>query len=63
MVTCHERSPRFKTAKKKKERKKKEGGVVCVGGGASEYYPHPIMISIITLTTLMDIKIVCDMVI
>lgn len=33
------------------------------GGGASEYYPHPIMISIITLTTLMDIKIVCDMVI
>lgn len=33
------------------------------GVGASEYYPHPIMISIITLTTLMDIKIVCDMVI
>lgn len=46
--------------KKTKKRKKKEGGV---GGGASEYYPHPIMISIITLTTLMDIKIVCDMVI
>lgn len=29
----------------------------------SKYYPHPIMISIITLTTLMDIKIVCEMVI
>lgn len=33
------------------------------GGGGSEYHSHPIMISIITLTTLMDIKIVCDMVI
>ena len=54
MVTFHERSPRFKTATKR---------VGLEGGGASEYYPHPIMISIITLTTLMDIKIVCDMVI
>lgn len=37
--------------------------VVCVCVGGAEYYPHPIMISIRTLTTLMDIKIVCDMVI
>lgn len=55
MVTFHERSPRLRTATKR----------VGLGRerGASEYYPHPIMISIITLTTLMDIKIVCDMVI
>lgn len=32
------------------------------GGRWGNLNPHPIMISIITLTTFMDIKIVCDMV-
>lgn len=29
--------------------------------GGSDCFTHPIMIAIITLTTLVDIKIVCDM--